>query len=158
MNIINLTQHSATREQILDGVIDLPTSGDDNFSELKSYLIFEGVPTQVIITNKAICIAGIAYRWKLKVIRDMLSGEWNSGANNYPGLCNLKELDLANKFNFRAMIGGAPYLMAELEKELYKVGVTPIYSYSDRISVETITDSGETIKTSVFKHLGFVSA
>jgi hypothetical protein len=55
-----------------------------------------------------------------------------------------------------AMIGGAPYLMSELEAALCERGITPLYAFSRRESVEEITDSGETVKRTVFKHLGFV--
>ena len=54
-----------------------------------------------------------------------------------------------------AMIGGAPYLMAELEIALLQKGITPVYAFSKRVSVEKIVD-GKTIKTNEFKHLGFV--
>jgi hypothetical protein len=55
-----------------------------------------------------------------------------------------------------AMIGGAPYLMSELEQALFERGITPLYAFSKRESVEEVTDSGETVKKTVFKHLGFV--
>ena len=54
-----------------------------------------------------------------------------------------------------AMIGGAPFFMAPLEKYLGTVGVTPVYAFSIRESVEKVID-GKTVKTAVFRHLGFV--
>lgn len=54
-----------------------------------------------------------------------------------------------------AMIGGAPYLMGALETALKVRGVQPLYAFSERVSVEKEVN-GEVIKTSVFKHLGFV--
>lgn len=58
-----------------------------------------------------------------------------------------------------AMIGGAPYLMAPLERELQERGIAPLYAYSERRSVETIDPAtGEVTKTQVFAHLGFVEA
>ena len=57
-----------------------------------------------------------------------------------------------------AMIGGDPYLMAWLEAALREVGVQPLYSFSERVSVETTSPSGEVVKTSVFKHTGWVFA
>lgn len=58
-----------------------------------------------------------------------------------------------------AMIGGAPYLMAPLEKALQERGIAPLFAYSERRSVET-TDptTGGVTKTAVFVHLGFVEA
>ena len=56
-----------------------------------------------------------------------------------------------------AMIGGAPYFMAYLEKALGKKGIIPLYAFTERQSIEKIID-GETVKTSVFVHKGFVEA
>lgn len=53
-----------------------------------------------------------------------------------------------------AMIGGAPYLMAHLERALLQKGVMPCYAFSPRESVEKVVD-GKTVKTSVFHHQGF---
>lgn len=57
----------------------------------------------------------------------------------------------------RAMIGGAPYLMAALERELRAGGVSPLYAFSVR-EVQETTDSqtGEVRKVSIFRHAGFV--
>lgn len=57
-----------------------------------------------------------------------------------------------------AMIGGAPYLMASLEKALLANGITPVYAFSERRSKE-VTDpkTGEVRKVNTFIHLGFVS-
>lgn len=57
-----------------------------------------------------------------------------------------------------ALIGGAPYLMAPLERELHHRGIVPLYSFSERVSEERTTPSGEVVKTNVFKHVGFVEA
>ena len=55
-----------------------------------------------------------------------------------------------------AMIGGAPYLMSALEKALKDAGVKPIYSFTERRSVETQNPDGSTTKTAVFQHVGWV--
>ena len=55
-----------------------------------------------------------------------------------------------------ALIGGAPYLMSELEAALKAEGVKPLYSFTERVSVESTNEAGEVIKTNVFKHVGFV--
>lgn len=55
-----------------------------------------------------------------------------------------------------AMIGGAPYLMAPLERELLKRGVPPLYAFSKRESMEEVQPDGSVKKTLVFRHLGFV--
>lgn len=55
-----------------------------------------------------------------------------------------------------AMIGGAPFLMAELEKAVLKAGLVPRYAFSVRESVESINADGSVTKTAVFKHAGWV--
>lgn len=55
-----------------------------------------------------------------------------------------------------AMIGGAPYLMAPLEAALLESGVTPLYSFMERVSVDTTAPDGTVTKTSVFQHAGWV--
>jgi len=54
-----------------------------------------------------------------------------------------------------AMIGGAPYLMRPLENALIARDIVPCYSFSTRVSIETLVD-GVLTKTSVFKHAGFI--
>ena len=67
----------------------------------------------------------------------------------------------ANGFK-QAMIGGAPYFMSYLEQELKNNGVQPLYSFTQRVSVEEVVMDENlnliTKKTSVFKHIGFVKA
>ena len=56
----------------------------------------------------------------------------------------------------RAMIGGAPYLMGALEQALWDAGITPVYAFSRRESVEVTESDGSVTKKAVFRHLGFV--
>lgn len=56
-----------------------------------------------------------------------------------------------------AMIGGAPFLMAALERALAERGIAPLYAFSRRESVERLAPDGSTVKTAVFRHVGFVS-
>ena len=56
------------------------------------------------------------------------------------------------------MIGGAPYLMAALEVALVETGIKPVYSFSERRSVETHQPDGSVTKTNVFVHAGWVPA
>lgn len=65
---------------------------------------------------------------------------------------------IASAYTDRAMIGGAPYLMAPLESELMDAGITPLYAFSRRESVEETQDDGSVVKRSVFKHVAFVEA
>jgi len=62
----------------------------------------------------------------------------------------------ATGFATHAMIGGAPFFMEPLAKALKAFGVTPVYAFSVRESIEKVLEDGSTTKTSVFKHKGFV--
>lgn len=55
-----------------------------------------------------------------------------------------------------ALIGGAPYLMSELERALKRVKIVPVYSFSERVSQERLGTNGSVVKTNVFKHIGFI--
>jgi hypothetical protein len=57
-----------------------------------------------------------------------------------------------------AMIGGAPYLMAPLERCLRARGIAPVYAFSRRESVEQAQPDGSVRKVAVFRHAGFVPA
>ena len=56
------------------------------------------------------------------------------------------------------MIGGAPFFMSALERALLDVGITPLYAFSIRESVEKAAEDGTVTKINVFKHVGFVEA
>ena len=57
-----------------------------------------------------------------------------------------------------AMIGGAPFLMAPLERALRERGVTPLYSFTRREASEVPDGQGGVRKTQVFRHVGFIEA
>ena len=57
-----------------------------------------------------------------------------------------------------AMIGGAPYFMAPLERALRAAGIKPVYSFSTRESVEQTRPDGSVQKVAVFRHTGWVEA
>lgn len=56
-----------------------------------------------------------------------------------------------------AMIGGAPYLMGPLEKGLRFARITPLYSFTERKSIE-IEKDGVVSKSVVFEHIGWVES
>ena len=65
--------------------------------------------------------------------------------------------DIALENNCKmAMIGGAPYLMAMLEEELNKVGINPVYAYSERNVVSVTLEDGSTKNNITFEHKGFI--
>lgn len=51
----------------------------------------------------------------------------------------------------KAMIGGAPFFMSFLEKELVKANIRPLYAFTKRVVTEV-----DGVKKSIFKHEGFV--
>lgn len=57
-----------------------------------------------------------------------------------------------------AMIGGAPFFMSTLEEALKTRAIKPVYAFSERTVVEETTEAGETRKTAVFRHKGWVYA
>ena len=57
-----------------------------------------------------------------------------------------------------AMIGGAPFFMAALERALRQCGITPLYAFSERASEEQTQPDGGVRKVNVFRHVGFVRA
>ncbi len=58
----------------------------------------------------------------------------------------------------RAMIGGAPFLMAALESALHEQRIQPIYAFSKRESAEQTQPDGSVRKINTFRHAGFVEA
>ena len=57
-----------------------------------------------------------------------------------------------------AMIGGAPWMMARLERALIERGIEPLYAFSVRESTEEVQADGSVRKVAVFKHAGFIPA
>lgn len=66
---------------------------------------------------------------------------------------------IAKKEEWEAvMIGGAPYLMYELEVRLRAANITPLYAFSKREVVEVKLSNGGIEKKSIFIHKGFIIA
>lgn len=129
--ILNLTQHPATPEQKAAGVLDLTGSA---LALLKQALTFDTLPTPGDVEEAAQVIAGIA---ALNAAPDDREGG-GGGLALY------------------ALIGGAPFLMAPLERALQDQGITPLYAFSRRESVEEVLADGSVRKTAVFRHAGFI--
>jgi len=54
------------------------------------------------------------------------------------------------------MIGGAPYLMGPLERSMEEVSVNVLFSFSERVTKETIAEDGSTMNVSQYRHIGFI--
>lgn len=127
--ILNLTQHTATPEQVAQGVVDLSDKGRKWLGE---WLTFATLPTGDIIRERAEVIADIAAGDSMVVI-ETLGAEY-----------------------FYAMIGGAPFLMSALEIALIERGITPLYAFSVRESIEKTQIDGTVSKVNIFRHAGWV--
>jgi ABC-type branched-subunit amino acid transport system substrate-binding protein len=55
-----------------------------------------------------------------------------------------------------AMVGGAPYFMGPLCDALKEQGVKPLFSFTERKSMEVTNQDGTVTKTAVFAHVGWV--
>jgi len=135
--ILNLTQHSPTPEQIAAGVVWGEIS-DAQETEVRALLTFDTLPTPVEVRHRAERLAEIAASAFTIV--------------DYGGDSGLVSNE---SFKF-AMIGGAPYLMAPLESALRARGITPVYAFSVRESVDQVQPDGSVRKVAVFRHAGFV--
>ena len=130
--IMNLTQHVATLEQTLEGVIDLPDGEGSYRKALIENLTFKTLPKyQSEVTRKAQEIAGLVIQYLYD-----------------------QKIDPKKEKVF-AMIGGAPYLMAPLEKALLRMNIMPVYSFSVRKSTEKVINGGVE-KVSIFSHAGWI--
>lgn len=129
--IINMTQHTATPDQIADGVVDLP---EQERAALADALTFGNLPSSDEILDRAEWIAELA-------IHNGLGGD--DGDDPHPD---------------QAMIGGAPWLMGPLCAELLQRGITPVFAFSVRETQEAQQPDGSVRKLNVFRHAGFVSA
>ena len=129
--ILNLTQHTASESQVAVGVIDLRP---EVAAEVRDLLTFAVIPTAEEIRDRAEAIAEIAATYDL--------------ADTDEGI--------GEEFVCHAMIGGAFWLMAPLEKALLARGIMPLYSFSERVTQEVTLPDGSVKKTSVHQHLGFV--
>lgn len=126
MRIVNLTQHLATPEQLAAGVVDWPRDEEDR-ATLARLLTFTTAPTAVEIQRRARALTRIAVRFR--------GGPPGTGS---------------------ALIGGALFFMAPLERALRAAGITPIYAFSLRESVEESAPDGSVRKTATFRHVDFI--
>lgn len=149
-NIINLTQHEASEEQKMAGVIDLP---EDVKSKLKMLLTFEEIPTRDELETRAKQVSRLA----LENVVCFQCGQHGVTPNSTTGV-GVECIHCGMDANPQVMVGGAPFFMAVLEKELFRNGLTPLYAFSKRECVEEKQEDGKILLRRVFKHLGFVEA
>lgn len=141
MFILNLTQHQSTPEQ---GCYDLQGRA---LADLKGLLTFDNLPTRQEIVDRANTLAAVAAR-TVVAFRDL-----DGNVLDHPAT-GCEEAIFAS----HAMIGGAPFLMGPLEAALRERGITPLYAFSVRESVDEVLPDGSIRKVAVFRHKGFIEA
>jgi hypothetical protein len=129
--IINLTQHPATQEQKEAGVLDVAPERQKRLHQL---LTFEEVPSIHALRARAAQLFHI-----FEDETSALNADWDE-KESWPCV----------------MIGGAPYLMSHLEECFISEGITVVYAFSQRKSVEEPQADGSVVKRTVFVHEGFV--
>ena len=131
--MINLTQHQASEEQKIDGVIDLPAT---ELVTLKTLLTipfskYNKKQQDILILDLHERAAKI-----VELVKKFVDQEAQNGEHVDPYV----------------MLGGHPALMNILAEKLKAAGIRCFQSVTDRVTVEK-----NGVKTSVFKHLYFIS-
>lgn len=141
--ILNLTQHLATDDQRLAGVVDNQRAIDERVYYVDS-AAFGGDDGADFLTRHSASVSDMLTFDALPSLADM--GD---------RAAYLRDLTLDLGFD-SVMIGGAPFFMPVLDKVLSDAGITVLYAFSQRVSVDTVLADGTVSKTSAFKHIGFV--
>lgn len=128
--ILNFTQHAATPEQKLAGVVDLV---GEELTLLKDLLTFDSLPSEDEINSRAVTLGHLA----------SINGLGSEGDDPWPT---------------SVMIGGAPYLMGPLTNVLKGLRLDVLFAFTQRESVEVPQEDGSIKKVAVFRHTGFVKA
>ena len=132
--ILNLTQHNPTAEQVDAGVVSHPEA-----ARIKELLTFDTLD------------ACQEVRWRAKKLAALAVEFFRPDVVKRPHRWRYPDAP-------QVMIGGAPFLMGELEAQLKLKGLQPVYAFSTRVSVESQAADGSVTKTNVFKHVGFYKA
>lgn len=134
--ILNLTQHDGTPEQVAEGLVE-PSD--------KEYV-------QKLLTIEAKDLLEVPQRARL------LARFAKREATNRPFDFHSMKTHGLNPTITGVMIGGFPAMMSLLEKEIRKVGLLPMYSFSERRSVDQPQPDGSVKRVGVFKHTFFFPA
>jgi len=135
--VLNLTQHAPTEEQAHDGVINTVAQ-----TAVKELLTFNEIPSLSEMEERANKLVDI--------VVESVTCIWYGPEEPEDALTFFRTTDT------KVLIGGAPFFMSTLERVLKLNGITPMYAFSARDSVETVLEDGTVRKVNTFKHLGFV--
>lgn len=152
--ILNLTQHAPTEAQSNAGVDPRSARIADLLTVPVEELVASSEIREDLLEGRVDCIVGEVFptiqRWAVgRALRTIEAHD----AGRTLDAWNISREPLGT-----AMVGGAPYLVDRLVRRLRELGVTPVYALSERVSQETTNPDGTTVKTQVFKHLGFIEA
>lgn len=118
--ILNLTQHVATADQVAAGVFD---PHPEQAAQIQRLLTFDELPSREEIKRRATALAQFAKGERATVV----------------------------------MIGGAPWLMAELVDAMDCCDIEAVYAFSRREATEITRPDGTVEKRQIFRHAGFVT-
>lgn len=165
MTIINLTQHSATADQVAAGVLDVTDQtllsqlltinigGLNGFANISRPVQEETLRYRAREILNAFVLPEIA-----RVVREHFQSLLENEDQPFEW-SNVRALNARNDLPVvQCMVGGFHPLMAVLIPMLRAHGAEPLVALSDRVTVEETLPDGTVKKTQVFKHLGFYPA
>lgn len=144
MPILNMTQHTATVDQVATGIVDLPAS---YLEALRDILTLPADYTKTELEFRAKRLVGLA------------KDAWADIAHNNAIQAGHLPPDDVYQNHFyhtskEVMVGGLPSLMSHLERAFAAEGFKVGYARTERVSVDQPQADGSTKKTAVFKHTG----
>lgn len=134
--IVNLTQHDATPEQLEAGVVE-PSA--EIKALIKEHFTFDEIPSRKEIRESVVYVCN----------------KMNYAMRDEKKAQGKRPVEVVGT---KVMIGGAPFMMSELEGYLKAIGFDPVYAFSKREVQETHNEDGSVTKQMVFRHSGFVPA
>lgn len=163
MIIVNLTQHDATAEQVAAGVVECVDR-----ERVARMLTFNEIPdsediesrVDVLVYEACMSLSHAVHRLAQARVEAELGPEPKSLQERFHErrYHRREELERELTATGAVMLGGAPFLMAPLERAFVEAGWRVLYAFSRRESVEEPQPDGSVRKTAVFKHIGFVEA
>lgn len=160
--IINLTQHSATPEQIAVGVVDvadraklwrlltIQVGGENGFAALseESQWTWMSNTAHEIIQAFVLPVVAQVTREHFAAMAECAPMDWD----------DTRALNERIMPTVTAMVGGFPPLMVALVAMLRDNGCNPVVALSERVSQDETQPDGSVRKVNVFVHCGFAAA
>lgn len=159
MKMINLTQHKASPEQVLQGLRDVADR-----ARLQQILTIsevalcasEDVLSSVLDRKVQALLTEFVLPEKAETVRRFMRSRANEDLSVFT------DSEVLNMHQHAArvyvLVGGAPILMERLIPALRAIGAVPHHALSGRVVDEVLAEDGTTIKRSVFRHIRFLEA